>query len=108
MQTLFHVTPVSNVKSIMREGLVPKIGLLSEGVENEERVYLFPTYEDCETALGQWLGAEYDDLLPPDERVVSLRVELPDDFPLVETCEYERVSYQKICPKHLYFFKDEG
>lgn len=107
LKKYYHVTPISNLKSIFREGLIPKIGTLSYGVENKERVYLFPTYEDCETALSQWFGAELDEFYP-EEEVVSLEIELPKNFPLEETCKWERASEVVIDPKYIKFYKNEG
>ena len=105
--TLYHVTPITNLENILKIGLVPQIGMLSDGVEIKERIYLFPTYEDCETAFGQWLGAAFDDLIP-DEEVVSLKVQLPTDFPIYKTCEWEYVTEVPILPEYITFYKNEG
>lgn len=106
-KTLYHVTPISNLNSIMKVGLIPKIGERSEGIESEPGIFLFPTYEDCETALGQWLGREFDEIEPYEE-LVTLKIELPINFPLEETCEWERISRKKIEPKYISFYKNEG
>lgn len=105
--TVYHVTSISNLESILKQGLIPQIGMLSAGVEIKERIYLFPTYEDCETALGQWLGAVYDELIP-DEEVVSLKIKLPHNFPLVRTCEWEYATETPIPPQYITFYKNEG
>lgn len=105
MNTYFHVTPISNLPSILKDGLIPQIGERSKELETEERVYLFITYEDCQTALYQWLGEEFDEL---EEEVVSLKVELPDDFPLEKTCEWELASKITIEPSCISFYKNEG
>jgi hypothetical protein len=58
----YHVTPTKNVRSIMREGLVPEVGDNSSSYgENEERVYLFPTLDDVEGALSSWLGEQFEE-----------------------------------------------
>lgn len=105
MLTLFHVTPISNLESILEKGLIPQIGERSEGIEQQDLVFLFKTYEDCETALGQWLGAEFDDL---DEELVSLKVDLPLDFPLLDTGDWEMASVSVIEPTYISFWKNEG
>lgn len=105
MITLFHVTPISKVDSIMEKGLIPQIGERAKELETKEKVYLFPTYQDCQTALYQWLGDEFDEL---EEEVVSLKVELPDDFPLEKTCEWELTSKITIEPSCISFYKNEG
>lgn len=105
MQEFFHVTPISNMDSILKMGLVPQIGERSKDIEEEELVCLFRTYEDCETALLQWLGEEFEEL---EEELVSLKVQLPSDFPLIQTCEWEIVSKIKIAAEFISFFKNEG
>lgn len=105
ISTLFHVTPISNLESIMKNGLIPQAGERSEKLEEDPGVFLFPTYDDCENALFNWLGEEFDEL---DEEVVTLKVELPKHFPLEETAEWERCSRQTIEPKYISFYKNEG
>lgn len=56
---MFHVTPTKNVKSIMSSGLIPKIGKSSKKMEKETGIYLFPSREDAEDALMNWLGDEF-------------------------------------------------
>lgn len=59
----YHVTPKEKLKSILKKGLIPQIGENSAGInESEEMVFLFPTMEDVDTALSQWLGEIYEDL----------------------------------------------
>lgn len=105
MLILFHVTPKTNLPSILNTGLIPQVGERSEQLKEEPGVFLFLSYEDCETALSQWLGEQFED---PYEELVSLKITLPNDFPLEETCEWELVSRTIIEPKYIEFFKDEG
>lgn len=100
---LYHVTPLEKMESILKEGLIPQVGERSAQLNEEPGVFLFPDYEDCETALGSWLGDEFE-----DEELVSLKVTLPDDFPLETPVEYERVSRQHIDAKYIEFYKNEG
>ena len=59
---MYHVTPSSNVKSILKNGLTPSKGSNSQDYgEEQDSVYLFPTIEDAEDALGNWLGDQYED-----------------------------------------------
>ena len=45
----------------MRDGLQPRIGERSAELgEPVPRVYLFPSREDCDTALCSWLGECFD------------------------------------------------
>lgn len=59
----YHVTLAENLTSILREGLQPRIGERSAELGEEvPRVYLFPSREDCETALSSWLGECFEDV----------------------------------------------
>lgn len=98
-KVLYHVTKKENYDSIMKNGLIPMIGERSEQLESADGVYMFPTLEDMETALGQWLGWEFED----DEELYALSITLPVNFPLEETCEFERVSRLPISPEYIAF-----
>lgn len=70
----FHVTLKSNIESILKSGLVPQIGERSEILgELEPAVYLFRTFEECDNALWNWLGEEFEDL---DEDLLILEVDV--------------------------------
>lgn len=70
-----HVTPVENLPSILSVGIRPAIGDRSVAAgETKPRVYLFPSREDCETALSTWLGDEFEDC--PDDGLAILEVDI--------------------------------
>lgn len=104
---LYHVTLISNLESIMANGLIPQVGALSEMVGEQPGVFLFPNYADCENALWNWLGEELEELTP-NEEAVSLEINLPDHFPLEESVEWERISREVIPPQYIRFYKNEG
>lgn len=104
MQELFHVTPLANLNLIATNGLLPQVGERSAKLNEKPGVFLFPTYEDCETALMGWLGDEFDDAV----KLVTLKIRLLDNFPLEKPTEWERVSRIPIQPKHISLFKYEG
>lgn len=59
---LYHVTPASNLPSILHSGLVPQIGERSTLLgESSNGIYLFTSAEACETGLMNWLGDEFED-----------------------------------------------
>lgn len=108
MRTFYHATLEKNLKSIFETGLTPRIGVRSESLgETEERIYLFGNYDDCEHALGNWLGEEFDEE-DPDERCYCLSVEIPDEHPLEQSCEWEFVSYIAIPKEWISIHSFEG
>jgi len=106
MKTLFHVTPISNVDAILKDGLIPKLGERAQQLEDEkEGVFMFSDYESCEYALCNWLGEEYEDL---EEELITLKIELPLDFPLDQEVEWELIARETIYPKYISIYKNEG
>lgn len=103
---LYHCTTEDNMESITKKGLIPQIGERAKKLgETKKRIYLFPSYEDCETALESWLGEEFDE----DKIVVTLRVTLPANFPLEDsTVSYEKIARRPIPAKYISFYKYEG
>ena len=90
----YHVTPIGNLESIMRFGLVPVIGKRSRACgESIAGVYLFSSREDVDTALMSWLGDEFDD----DVDLAVLRVEC--DSAVRGDVEYEYVCFETIVPE---------
>lgn len=106
MGTYYHVTDVKNLDSILKNGLVPKIGSLSEQLgetgEPKPAIYLFTSKEACVDAMGSWLGEAYDELdeeTGEESRHVVLRVELGDEEDSDEQVDeefYEKVVYEPI------------
>jgi len=106
MRTLFHVTPLSNVASILKNGLLPQLGERSQQLEDEkEGVFMFSDYESCEHALWNWLGEEFEEL---EEELMTLKIELPLDFPLDQKVEWELIARKTIHPKYISIYKNEG
>lgn len=102
-RTLYHVTKRENYESIMKHGLIAQAGERSKQLGEQEGVFLFPSIEDMETALGQWLGWEFED----EDELYALEVTLPNNWPLEKTCEFERVSRLTIDPKHIRFHSEQ-
>lgn len=56
----WHITPVENVGSIIKDGLRPQTGSRSAKIpEDRDAVHLFSTLEDLESA--EWLWEEFED-----------------------------------------------
>lgn len=99
---MFHVTLKENFESIMLSGLIPQVGERSMQLGEKPGVFLFPTEEDMDTALGQWLGDEYEE----EDELFALKVTLKDDFHLEEPVEFERVARSIIEPNCIEFYKE--
>lgn len=105
MKKYYHVTKKENLELILKNGLIPQVGERSlDCGENEPLVYLFPTKEDMNFALGGWLGDCFDE----DEELVSLELTLPDTFPIYEgDVEYEAISKVIIPSKYITDIREE-
>jgi len=89
----YHITLTRNVKRVLRDGLVPRIGPRSRATkEARPAIYLFPTVEDAETAYEQWLGDQFDE----DTRLALLKVEIPSTIEIFSDVSYERHIYETI------------
>ena len=92
----YHVTPVCNLGSIMRFGLVPVIGKRSRACgEGIAGVYLFSSREDVDTALVNWLGDEFED----DIALAVLKVECENVVP--GDVAYEFVCFETVVPENI-------
>lgn len=109
MKTLYHVTLMDNVESILKDGLIPQIGARSaEYGELFNAVYMFPNIEDMECALGQWLGDWYNDNYGEDTPLAVLEVTVPDQFPIENgVVEYEVFSKVIIPGKYIKYLREE-
>lgn len=105
----YHVTLLSNLKSILKNGLVPQIGERSlEAKENKKAVYLFSSLVDAENALMNWLGDWYTDTYGEDIPLALLEIDLDLTFPLKNgDVEYEVISEITIPSKHISFMREE-
>jgi hypothetical protein len=99
MKTYYHVTPKENLSSIMQNGLIPHVGERTKELNESKAVFLFPTEEDMEDALQNWLGDCFDE----DIELVCLKIVLPDDFPIQDSCvDWEKISKVTIPPQYIF------
>jgi hypothetical protein len=99
---MYHVTPSSNVQSILKNGLLPKTGDNSSTYgEKEDKIYLFPTEEDASDALSNWLGDQYED----DDIEFSLLQVNVSGLPLESEVEYEYYTRSAISPDKIKVLK---
>ncbi|GAB0154371.1 hypothetical protein [Marinobacterium sp. BA1] len=92
--TFYHVTPVENVPSILEHGLVPTIGPRSEELgEPHSTTFAFVDRQACETALGSWLGDEFEDV--PEDGLAILQIK-SDIRPSSSDAGYEVLFTQPV------------
>lgn len=105
----YHVTHKDNYKAIMKEGLIPSIGKRSEELgESFDAVWLFPTIEDKDNAMGQWLGDWYNDEYGEEVELVSLKIILPANHEVYDLgAGYEVFSLGSIRPECIEYLKEE-
>lgn len=99
---MYHVTPSSNVESILKNGLVPSTGSNSQTYgEEQDSVYLFPTADDAADALSNWLGDQYEDedisfsLLQVDVTGLALKSETEWEYYTESVISPDRIKVAK-------------
>ncbi len=76
-QTYFHVTRSADLDAILKNGLRPATGDRSAQChENTDRVYLFGSRADMETAVMNWLGDQF----PESERLTCIELKIPPEI----------------------------
>lgn len=104
MKQYYHVSLKRNLKSIMEQGLIPKIGARSKEAGEEKGIFLFSSRDDMNCALEQWLGA----LFSEQTVLMSLEITLPNNFSIMDsTVEYEKISKIPIPPEYIKYLQDE-
>lgn len=95
----YHVTPTRNLRSIMKDGLVPQIGNRSSQLAGEnEGIFLFPSVDDVEAAVSSWLGDEFDE----DEDLSLLAVDISGlENSIIHGADYETIINTRIDPKRI-------
>ena len=99
----YHVTSKYNLKSIMKHGLVPRYGFLSELIfQKTSAVYLFLTLDEISYAMEHWMG-DCITRVYNKEDLILLEINLPSDLAATLKVRYdwEAVSYQTISPEYI-------
>jgi len=95
--TYYHVTKTSNVKSIMKNGLKPRVGKRSKKLNEKPSVFLFKTKDHVEDAMMNWLGDELG-----DHPATLLKVKVPKHIPVhTSPSSFEHQVFDHIPPKHI-------
>lgn len=93
---LWHITPASNLKSILENGLIPTIGPRSESAEEPiPAVYLFPDGNSLVDGMTNWLDDEFD------ERLALIEVEISEDWIIEHDIRWESQVHRTIPPESI-------
>jgi pyrimidine deaminase RibD-like protein len=95
---VYHVTPTKNLKSIVKQGLVPTIGDRSSQIAGEKSgIYVFPDRASAEDAVMNWLGDEFD-----DEPLTMLKIDVSGlDKHITKGADYELIVGTTIEPSRI-------
>lgn len=94
----YHITPTKNVKSILKNGLEPRIGELSKDIgEEEPKIYLFKTKDAVEDGWANWMEPYFDE----DEPITVLKITIPHNQIEIksEKNQFEVTTKEKILPE---------
>ena len=106
MATVYHVTTKKGLDAIKREGIKPQSGSRATQLgEDSPGIYVFPTRDHMEDALGNWLGEAYED--EPDH-LYGLTVNCPASWLEDSPAGYEKVCRQPIPPHMISDVEDLG
>ena len=97
MSKFYHVTEDINVFSILANGLEPTRGHRTLKRNDPPAIYLFPSYEDAETAMTNWLPDEFDD----DAELVMLEIDIPEYDNNAPHIERTHVEWECVCYDHI-------
>jgi hypothetical protein len=103
MRTYFHLTPAENIPGILKEGLIPRLGVIDTIVtELGPAVFFFPSYDCVEDALLSWYGE-----ISEGEDIALLEVELNlDEIPLYYSNYARKPTVSTVWMNRVFFSKD--
>lgn len=84
-----HVTAKESLESILKQGLIPRVGPLSAQIGDPPAVWMFPYWECIEDANWLW------DAWPYDSEPILLAV-LTEGLDLMDEASYEVASFSII------------
>lgn len=94
---VWHVTKRSSVASIIRNGLIPRVGPRSRSAkEVASAIYVFPDSISLEDAMTNWLGDEYEDI-----PISLLELTVPADWITHHTVRWEATIDRRVPPDHI-------
>lgn len=101
----YHVTDRKNLKSIMKNGLEPRVSQDYGEDGDIKGVYLFKTLDDTHNALLNWLGIrieEWEEETGEEYDDVVLKIDITGlEATLLDTVEFEWTSIENIDPSRI-------
>ena len=95
---LYHVTSHKNIKSIKKQGLLPRLDPNAKSCgETKPAIWCFLNKQSMNDALGGWFEGLCDNENGMDYIVISI----PDKYVSKSTVDYERIIKQSISPKYI-------
>lgn len=100
----YHVTRRGNVKSIMSKGLIPRVpkDIIGGDVKG---VYLFPSIDDVENALYNWLGERIEEWEEENDKEydeVVLKVDISGlEGDIIRDLDWEIICLVRIGPERI-------
>lgn len=90
LPTVYHVTPTRNLNSILEKGIEPRIGPRSRRLgEKIPGIYCFPTIDDIEDALDNWLFYEFSE----STLFALIRIWIPGNVRSSQEVEWEIILH---------------
>ena len=94
----YHVTPARNLRGILRDGLLPRLGPRSRQCrEPRKAIYVFPDLDAVEAALESWMIQAFGE----EARLALLEVRMPPDLDIHSDAAFERHVHGPIPPDGL-------
>lgn len=94
IDTVYHITRLSSLPKIKQEGILPNI---PTDYHDKNAVYVFPSVDDYEMAMFNWLGDRYDE----NEKLVVLTLSTNGLKLNKSVVPYELLSFERIPPENI-------
>lgn len=95
---LYHVTSHKNIKSIKKQGLLPRLGPNAKTYgETQPAIWCFLNKQSMNDALGGW----FEDLCDDEHDMNCIVIDVPNHYVKNSTVKYEKTITQSVNPKYI-------
>jgi len=98
LNIVYHISRKSDLPNILKNGLIAKKPV---DMNDKKGIYLFPSKDDVENALVNWLGDRLENI-----PIVLLTIDTNGLNIHKGDVEYEMISYNRIPPKNIIKYED--